>query len=71
MDVNLYALERQVETKLAEARAVSAHQALVSSAGAARGTTVSSLLARLVTWMTRRRQHDLRRTTRLSTPTVP
>ena len=71
MDNNIYVLERQVETKLAEARAISAHPALLSNTGVARATRVSSLFARVVTWATRRRHHDLQRTTRVPTPTVP
>ena len=72
MDLNLYALERQVEMKLAEARAMSARTVLLSSLGAARGNAAASLFARITTWVARRRRHrELRRTTGLPTPSAP
>jgi len=71
VDQNLYALERQVEVKLAEARALSAHAALLSSVEAPRGCTLSSLLIRIATWADRRRRHRHLRARGLPTPSAP
>src|SRR5262249_42157617 len=65
VDQNLYALERQVETKLAEARAVSAHAALLSSLRAKEGSSLASLLTLIATWADRRRRHRRLRARRL------
>ena len=71
VDQNLYALERQVETKLAEARAVSAHAALLSSLRAKEGSSLASLLTLIATWADRRRRHRRLRARRLPTPSAP
>lgn len=55
MDANLYALEKQVQSKLKDARAVGARMALLSSLRA-ESATRASLLATLATmWTSRRR----------------
>jgi hypothetical protein len=56
MDINLFALELQVEAKLAEARAVSARRALLESLGARPAVleVVGGALMRLG-WLVRRR----------------
>ncbi len=58
MDLNIYVLERQVEMKLAEARASSAREALVSSLRADRRRPSSVLVApavrRVARWLRRR-----------------
>jgi len=54
MDMNVYALEKQVEMRLEEARATSARQALVASLTAERGSRFP-ILAVLATLRTGRR----------------
>ena len=71
VDQNLYALERQVETKLAEARALSAHAALLSSLGTAGGGTLTSLLTRMAAWIDRWRRYRHLRAGGLPTPSAP
>lgn len=55
MDSNLYALEKQVESRLQDARAAGARAALFSSLRGGNGGVWSSILTVLTTIRTRRR----------------
>jgi hypothetical protein len=55
MDMNLYALEKHVQSKLNDARALGARVALVSSVRAESGTRVSLLATIATMWTVRRR----------------
>ncbi len=73
MEINLYALEKQVESKLREAREVRARAALVSALRPGSGSR-SSVIAALATtragrWLVRRvAREDARR---VAAPTAP